>query len=429
MSAQELAELSSLGGATTIEPDLEQPFLQFAPDLPLADLREASIGRELFVANWTPAPGPRETLDGLGPLAIVASCVACHPSSGQAPTLREDRQIGPGILLRLAQRTPDGTWQADPVYGHQLQTLGLSSVPSEGRITWQAQDLAGGRQTISYTIEDPGYGPLPENTSWGARRAPGLLGMGLLDTVHDNTIREWADPEDLDGDGISGRVHDVLDIETGTMRPGRFGWKALHSTLKQQSAAAFSGDMGLTSTFFPEAHCQPKQESCLLAPSGGDIEVSDRAMEGVVHFLSVLGVPARRITDEQTFARGRLLFHQTQCASCHRPSMTTSPESSPELLAGQTFWPYTDLLLHDMGEALADIPEGNASPSEWRTPPLWSLDSIARQPGGRFLHDGRARTLDEAIRWHGGEAKKSRNDYLSLSEEERDTLIAFLLSI
>lgn len=421
--------LSASGGSATIEFSPENPFLQFAPDLPLSALRSASLGREFFVAQWTPARTDRPSLDGLGPLSIVSSCVACHPASGQAPSLESNGAVRHGILLRLAHQDTDGAWGADPIYGGQLQTMGLTGVPAEGRVQWTSQPARDGLEEIMYTVSSPGYGAISDRTSWGARRAPVLVGMGLLDAIDDQVIREWEDPDDRDEDGISGRVHDVWDVAGQTTRPGRFGWKALHSSLVQQSAGAFSGDMGLTTTLFPMSTCSPTQSSCISAPSGGEPEVSDTALDSVAQFLSVLGVPARDIQDQAAFEQGRQLFEATGCASCHRPSMVTSPQAHPAILASQTFWPYTDLLLHDMGDELADIPEGEASASEWRTPPLWSLRFIARQSDARLLHDGRARSIEEAILWHGGEGRLSRDAYSALTPQERDALIVFLMSI
>ena len=425
-----LPELTPPGGSATVNFSSDAPFLQFADGLELATLRRASLGRELFVANWTPkGPGSREALDGLGPLFIVDSCATCHPASGQPPTLHPNGSIGPGILLRLAQQQDDqDTWLADPIYGGQLQSSSTAGMRFEGSVRWSSQITAEGLQQLHYTITTPGHGPLSPTTSSGARRSPNLIGMGLLDAVPDATLHQLADPDDLDQDGISGRVHEVWDVASQTHRPGRFGWKALHSSLLQQSAGAFSEDMGLTSSLFPHSICTAAQTGCL--PEEEDApDVSQSALEAVDRFLASLGVPARDIPDQQKFDAGRARFHDLGCAACHTPSLTTSPDAEPSTFASQRFWPYTDLLLHDMGEALADIPEQGASASEWRTPPLWGLRFIAAQPGGRFLHDGRARNLHEAILWHGGEALAAQRRYKSLSPAQRDELIAFLLGI
>lgn len=426
---QQLPELTPPGGSATVDFSNDAPFLQFADGLELATLRRASLGRELFVANWTPTgPGSRETLDGLGPLFIVDSCATCHPASGQPPTLEPDGTIGPGILLRLAHRDEHDMWRPDPIYGGQLQSASTAAMLAEGSVRWSSHPTHDGLEKILYTIANPGHGPLSERTTSGARRAPHLIGMGLLDAVPDATLHMLADPDDIDQDGISGRVHEVWDVATGTHRPGRFGWKALHSSLLQQSAGAFSEDMGLTSSLFPRAICTVSQPGCLREEEHAP-DVSQSALEAVDRFLASLGVPERDIRDQEKFDAGRAHFHDLGCATCHTPSLTTAPDTTPALFADQIFWPYTDLLLHDMGDDLADIPELGASASEWRTPPLWGLRFIAAQPDGRFLHDGRARNLDEAILWHGGEALMTRDRYKNLSTTQRDELIAFLLGI
>lgn len=430
LSEMMLPELTPPGGEATISHDPATPFLQFAPNLPLSELRRASLGRELFVADWTAAPGNRELLDGLGPLFVAQSCLSCHPSSGQAPTLTAGGGVGVGILFRLGVKDSGDTWSAEPTYGAQLQNLSFAGVPSEGVVRWSAsEDSDSGLQHIDFKLENASYGEPLEGTVLGPRRSPSLVGMGLLDAIDEDTIRAWEDPEDLDGDGISGRAHQVWDVESQSMKLGRFGWKAIHTTLKQQTAGALSEDMGLTSPIFPEPNCRASQTACLDAPSGGSPEVSHDSLESMSYFLLALGVPDREVFDEERLNGGRALFHQVGCAGCHRPSVTTGSEHTQAWLNHQTIWPYTDLLLHDMGENLADIQEGDAGPSEWRTPPLWSLRFIASQPDARFLHDGRARTVNEAILWHGGEASEAQQGYRELSEDERSQLIDFLMSI
>lgn len=253
----------------------------------------------------------------------------------------------------------------------------------------------------------------------------------LTTTAHGSApvILAWEDRDDRDQDGISGRASRV-PTPAGTAL-GRFGWKAPKPDLRAQSAAAFANDMGITSPDVPADDCSAAQTACLDAPSGGAPELTGPGLDGVVAFMSHLAVPAaRRDNHDPVVLRGAALFESAGCADCHRPTLITGPAPDRPLLAEQTFHPYTDLLLHDMGSALADaIAEGDASPAEWRTPPLWGLGLIEQEPGARFLHDGRATSLEDAILWHGGEAESARAAFAAMSRADRDALLAFVRSL
>jgi CxxC motif-containing protein (DUF1111 family) len=423
------------GGALTTDAS-NWRFLELAEAVPLERIQRFSQGRELFTADWEVAPSGRPVIDGLGPLFNEVSCVGCHPSTGRPPTLGADGAVHPGLLLRLVRPDPAGTADAgapaaaslaDPVLGAQFQPRAVPGVPAEGVARWT--DVADGeRVSPRFDVEvDEAYGALHPDTHAVGRASPHLVGLGLLDLVADEVILEAADPDDSDGDGISGRVHRLDDGQIG-----RFGWKALQPSLRAQSAMAFSQDIGITTPDFPEESCTGAQQACLAGESGGAPEVDEEGMAALVEYQRYLGVPAaRRDIDRERLENGARHFEQAGCATCHRPKLTTAELPEMPLLSEQTFYAFTDLLLHDMGPALADpVGEGDASGSEWRTPPLWGLGLVEElDPTARYLHDGRAATLHEAILWHGGEAEASRRYVETLESDDLQDLLAFLRSL
>jgi CxxC motif-containing protein (DUF1111 family) len=263
------------------------------------------------------------------------------------------------------------------------------------------------------------------------RVANQMIGLGLLEAVPDETLLALADPDDADGDGISGRVNTVWDYFNNQMAMGRFGWKANQPSVLQQVATAFNGDIGIMTTLFPEQNCSPAQVDCLNAINGGTPEISDEDLANVALYSSILAVPAQRDYDDPQVQQGETIFYAAQCQSCHIPTLETGTHPTISALSDQTIHPYTDLLLHDMGPALADgRPDFEASGSEWRTPPLWGIGLIETVNGHtNYLHDGRARNLLEAVLWHDGEARASRDYVLGLSQEDVDALVAFLRSL
>lgn len=424
----ELPEPGGIGGALTTEPAAygSMPFLTPASGLRIGSQPRFSIGRELFAGDWEPAPGTRVRLDGLGPLFNARSCVACHPGAGRAPSLVEGGEVQFGLLFRTSHQ--GGGHRA---VGAQLQPFGIPGVAGEGSPSWRIDTAPDGFEAVSAVAPRPYFSlePRPDlEVALGPRLSPQLVGVGLLDRVEETQILERADPEDQDGDGISGRASRPKGPEGGL---GRFGWKAIHVSLVEQAAGAFVNDMGITSPLHPEVECTVVQEDCRNAVDGGSPEVASDGLEAVAVFLSHLAVPAaRRNPEDVEIDEGARHFARAGCETCHRETLTTGADPAMPLLSNQVFHPYTDLLLHDMGPALAD-PAGeiDAGPREWRTPPLWGLGLVEGQPGSRFLHDGRAQTLEQAIRWHDGEAAKARDHYEALGSAERAALLRFLRSL
>ncbi|MFT6399938.1 MAG: CxxC motif-containing protein (DUF1111 family) [Bradymonadia bacterium] len=278
-----------------------------------------------------------------------------------------------------------------------------------------------------YTFDDMGYGPLHDELMFSPRVAPQMIGLGLLEAIPELRLLELADPDDADSDGISGRVNIVWDVETESMAIGRFGWKSEQPTVRQQTAGAFLGDMGLTTPLFASQDCAEVQRECADAETGGTPEVEPHLFERVVVYSSLLAVPVRRDWDDPDVLAGKRLFRDTGCASCHVASHVTGPHWLEET-SNQLIWPYTDLLLHDMGSDLSDNrPSFDATGDEWRTPPLWGIGLFEAVNNHQLLmHDGRARGVAEAILWHGGEAEDSKDEFINLSRADRALLILFV---
>ncbi len=422
-----------------------------AYSLPQANLSmtrrlDFSVGNSFFRNPWVEAPASTDARDGLGPLFNTNSCQGCHlkdgrghpPAEGEAPVSLFLRLAVPADPVADAELLRRHGFKPAPVYGSQLQTAALPGAKPEADliVEWQPviRTLADGSQVELrnpvYRIENPNYGPLPDNLLTSPRVAPPMIGMGLLENIPASDIAALADPEDTDADGISGKVNLVWNVATDSPAPGRFGWKAAEPDVHHQSMGAFAGDMGLTSSLKPGTDCTPEQK-CERYADGGQPEVSDKVAGFVTFYAKSLAVPARRDMDKAEVRLGARLFNETGCAACHTPSHTTGEDPERPDLSNQTIWPYTDLLLHDMGPGLADgRNEFLATGNEWRTPPLWGigLTHVVNTRAG-FLHDGRARTLEEAILWHGGEAQSAADRYSSLPLEQRQALIDFLNSL
>jgi CxxC motif-containing protein (DUF1111 family) len=300
-------------------------------------------------------------------------------------------------------------------------------------------ELAGGATVTlrrpTYGVSDPAYGPLHPDTMLSPRVAQPMIGLGLLEAIPEADLLARADP---DGDGISGRPNLVWSEAEDRVAMGRFGWKAGQARIAEQAASAMAGDIGLSNPLapFPAGDCTPAQADCLAAPDGAspqfaDLEAPADVMELVAYYSRHLAVPARRDAGSAEVLAGKRLFYQAGCIACHVPKHATARDAADPALRGQLIWPYTDLLLHDMGEGLADgRPEGVADGREWRTAPLWGIGLTETVNGHTFfLHDGRARNLTEAILWHGGEARKARDGFAALAKQERDALIKFLESL
>ncbi|HMJ13294.1 MAG TPA: di-heme oxidoredictase family protein, partial [Polyangiaceae bacterium] len=398
-------------------------------------------GNSFFNQSWVQAPASTEARDGLGPLFNARSCASCHFKDGRGSPPLEEGAPFVGLLLRLSVPSASGSGQPlpDPVYGGQLQPLAIGGVESEGapRVSYTEVrgSYADGEAYVllepSYTIGDLTHGALADGVQISPRVAPAVVGLGLLEAIPSARLLELADPEDVDGDGISGRIQHTLDAATGLMREGRFGWKAEQPSVRQQAAAAFVGDLGVTSSLFPEQDCTPAESACRAATPGGSPELADHLLDRVELYSRLLAVPMRERWRDASLLEGQRLFSSARCDACHVASHETGAlEGLPEV-ENQRIYPYTDLLLHDMGEALADArPVFEASGSEWRTPPLWALRFYRIVNGhDRLLHDGRARGVAEAILWHGGEATPSREAFRTMTREQRSQLIEFVESL
>ncbi len=429
---------SLLGGETTAFSKSGNAFELSARNLTNELRRTFEVGDSFFNQNWVSAPASTEARDGLGPTHNALSCSSCHSHDGRAKPPDNPDDPERGLLLRLSIPTQHGP-EDEPRYGGQLQDRSILSVPAEGQIVILYREASGEypdgvmyklRRPV-YSIEDLAFGPLHPEVQISPRIAPATIGMGLLEAIPEERILALADPDDADGDGISGRPNYVWDVRLGKLVLGRFGWKANQPTVEQQAAAAFLGDIGITSSLFPEENCPPGQGECSQAPNGGKPEIPDSRLEKVTIYIQTLAVPAMRNTEDETIRQGARLFVESQCSVCHTPRQETGETHPLEPLRGQVIFPYTDLLLHDMGEDLADNrPDGQASGREWRTPPLWGIGLVETVNGHTmFLHDGRARNLEEAILWHGGEAEESRQHFMDLTQEERQALIKFLESL
>lgn len=415
------------GGDTTVDEFGIGAFVQEAANLRLEHRSPFEAGLQFFQLAWLVAPSTPE-LDGLGPTFNAPSCLACHIRNGRAPAAI-DEPGSPSVLIRLT----DLEGAPDPVLGGQLQPFAIPGVPSEGTVDWtetvlETLEVDGG--TIELAALSPQVTPGPlgapsPDTLASPRLSMQLVGMGLLEAIAPEDLEAWADPDDADRDGISGRVAYLPGGEVG-----RFGWKSGQPTVRGQVAAAFLGDLGITSVLQPQENCPAPQSACAASPNGGAPELTDVRLDVTATYVRLLGVPARRDGDHPEVLIGKAVFADVGCDRCHRPSFVTEDVLEEEL-RGQTIWPYTDLLLHDMGPTLAQGgAEGAASAAEWRTPPLWSLGLVDIVNGNRrLLHDGRARTLAEAIAWHGGEALAARDAYLALAADEREALHAFVESL
>jgi len=434
------------GGEAGIAMANRNAFSQPSANMPLGSRLDFSVGNSFFRNPWVTAPASTDARDGLGPLFNTNACQNCHVKDGRGhpPEHPDDNAVSMLVRLSIPPReddaaiiTRDGVL-GDPNYGGQLQDFGLPGVPPEGQVRIEYEErevtLNGGELVTlrkpAVHLDELAYGDLHEDVMLSARIAPPMIGLGLLEAIPEATLAALADPDDADGDGISGRRNRVWDVRAEKTVTGRFGWKAGQPTLEQQNASAFNGDMGLATTLFPHSNCTPGQLECRRRPAGGEPEVSDEILRQVTFYARNLAVPDRRDAGEPAVARGMRLFAGSGCAACHVPELETGDAEDP-WLANQRIAPYTDLLLHDMGEGLADgRREFGATGREWRTPPLWGI-GLTETVGGNayFLHDGRARNLLEAILWHGGEAEAAREAVVDMSPGDRDALLAFLESL
>jgi CxxC motif-containing protein (DUF1111 family) len=439
-AAYELGEERS-GGDTTVADRGRNAFSLAARNLQGARRDDFFIGNSIFNRAWVTAPASTTAVDGLGPTFNATSCSACHFKDGRgAPPTQPDAPFL-GLLLRLSVPGlgPRGEPLDVPGYGGQLSHRAILGVPPEGAASVTYVEVPGAYadgeayslRRPTYRISDLAFGPLDPRTLVSPRVAPAMIGLGLLEAIDEDTILSLADEGDADGDGISGRPNRVWDPRARATRLGRFGWKANQAGLEQQNAGAFLGDLGITSPLAPDESCPAAQVACAAAPSGGSPELPQEKLDQVTYYSRLLAVPARRDARDPDVLRGKARFRDAGCAACHTPVLVTGQLAGVPEVSGQTIRPYTDLLLHDLGEALADDrPDFLATGREWRTPPLWGLGLIATVNEHMFLlHDGRARGLAEAILWHGGEAEPAREAFRALPAPDRAALLRFLESL
>jgi CxxC motif-containing protein (DUF1111 family) len=415
------------------------------PSLPVQGLtpgqqRDFEKGEQLFLTEWAAAPAAKGTRDGLGPFYHANSCAACHPGGGRGLS-PDARDPGQTLVFRIGTREDALVDE----YGAQLSPLAIPGVKPEGSvsITWTEQrgtfsDKAEWSLRVpSYAAQHWEYGAPPADLQFSPRLAPALFGSGLLEAVPASFLTTLADPDDKNGDGISGRfnLEETWEGYDATVPiAGRFGWKAWMPTLMRQVSGALGEDMGLTNLLQPFDITPAQSESVGDIVQGGHgarFEAGGRDLQVLVAYVRFLAPPVRKDIKDAVVEKGAALFNSAGCAACHVPELKTGTVRGVKALSEQTIHPYTDLLLHDMGPALADgRPEAIAQGNEWRTAPLWGLAAAVDKNGaGLLLHDGRARTLDEAILWHAGEAAKSRDAFQSLSAPDRAALTAFLKTL
>ena len=414
------------------------------------------VGNGLFRKLWVSAPSSTRASDGLGPLYNARSCQRCHIKDGRGhpPEGPDDNAIS--MFLRIS--IPDDPKNAiaeikdyiatrpEPTYGLQMQDFALQGHAPEYQlgVTYEETEITlNGGQIVplrrpTFEAKNLGYGPLHPDAMLSPRIAPQMIGLGLLEAIPAADILAAVDEDDADGDGVSGRANIVWSEVYRRPMLGRFGLKAGTATVLEQSAGAFAGDIGISSPIW-RAHwgeCTSAQTACREAQHGDSsldegLEIASEGLELVTFYSRNLGVPARRDVDDADVLHGKKMFYQAGCISCHTPKFVTNRLENQQAQSFQLIWPYTDMLLHDMGEGLADgRPEARATGREWRTPPLWGV-GLTEQVSGHtyFLHDGRARNLLEAILWHGGEAQKSRDRIMNMPPSDRAALIRFLESL
>jgi CxxC motif-containing protein (DUF1111 family) len=446
-----LGVLASIGAMAAGEPQAAKQVVDSAASArvagsealqPMPGLGEAQKalfdrGRAQFEQRWV-VPFHIGGQWGRGPLSNGEMCGDCHVAGGRGRATESPEAPLQSLLVRLSLPCADGNGAPlpHPVYGLQLQTIGvLGKVPEEGQArvhyTEFTVDLAGGEQVKlrkpRIELRGLNYGPIDQETLISARMAPPLFGLGLLEAVPEAVLLKIADEQRLRG--FNGRLNRVPDIEAGRIAPGRFGHKANQPSLRQQAAVALFEDIGVTSGIFPNENCTRAQKMCSLVPSGGTPEIPDDELDALVFHVQALSAPQRRDRAVPAVQRGEKLFKAAQCSVCHVPELRTREYPRLPQISGRIIHPYTDLLIHDLGEELADgRPEYLAGARDWRTPPLWG---IGLGDGSRptYLHDGRARSLTEAILWHGGEARGARDAFVAMRRQEREALLAFLRSL
>jgi CxxC motif-containing protein (DUF1111 family) len=421
------------GGAATVFLADSKAFSSPVPGLVGYDVFVHSLGDAIFGQTFVSAPAPK--FGGLGPVYNNVSCISCHHNDGKGTATIG--AITSSLLTRISISGTDanGGPLSIPGYGLQLQDKAVSGKSPEAKVTVDYTEMpftfpdgeAASLRNPVYTLTAP-YTNLPANYYISVRLAPPVFGMGLLALIPDAAILKNVDENDANQDGISGKANYVYDPYTKLRVLGRFGLKANNPSLAVQVAGAFNQDMGITSYIFPQESSYGQSQSDGLKD---DPELADSLLNAATFYVQTLAVPARRNVTDANVVSGEKLFVQLNCSGCHTPTVYTGVDVRLPMLSNQRIHPYTDLLLHDLGAGLADgRPDFLATGNEWRTPALWGVGLFAKTNGTPFyLHDGRARTLVEAILWHAGEAQRSRDAFVKLSKTDRDAVIAFLNSL
>jgi len=425
--------LASDGFSTT-----ERGSRAYAQPGPLSGTQQQALfrqGEQLFHQRWVVAPSALGRW-GRGPLSNGEVCTDCHASNGRGrpPLAPDEPLLAMSLRLSVAGDPP----RPHPAYGDQLQYQGvLGRVPGEGEatITWHesAVTLADGTRVLlrrpQVHLSGLNYGPIEAQVLLSARVAPALFGLGLLEAVPESALRALA--EQQRAHSMQGSLNRVPDVHTGQALPGRFGLKANQATIRSQIASALHADLGVITPLFPEENCTAVQRECRTLPPGARPELNAAELDALEFYIRMLAPPARRERDAATVQQGEHLFAQAGCAVCHAPVLRTGDQAALQQLARQTIRPYTDLLLHDLGEGLSDgRPDLEAGPRDWRTAPLWGLGLSDTVNGNAWLlHDGRARSIEEAILWHGGQAHQAREAYRAMTGAQREALAAFVRSL
>ncbi len=431
-----------------------QPLAELQPE----QLQTFRAGEKVFNNFWIAVPndvisqwwdlsqpGPGGGGWGLGPTFLATSCVQCHVQAGRGRTL--DGSSGPlfqqTLRLSIPGDGPHGGPNPDPNYGLQLQSFDIIKSKDQARqageaevhVDWKTSKFrfADG-ETIELRkpvvrIEKLNFGPMAAGLMTSLRNTQAIYGLGYLEAVSEADILALAEAQKAQG--LNGRPNYVRDDINDRIAMGRFGWKANQPSLMQQIAGAYHGDIGITSTLYPMQNCPPVQKDCHAEKDNGKPELSDEMWSQITFWVTALDAPPPRDLNNPAVQRGEKLFQAAKCTQCHVPELKTAAFPALPQLGNKRIRPYTDLLLHDMGPELADgRPDFKAGASDWRTPPLWGL-GLSKQVNGstHFLHDGRARNLQEAIVWHGGEASAARDAFARLSKKERADLIAFLQAL
>jgi len=404
------------------------------------------LGRSFFTIPWVEAPSATTARDGLGPLFSANTCVNCHPNNAIGSVYNKKNQVSRNYISRVSipsngsiehqKMLKYNGFVQEPIYGNQISINGVAGVPYEAKPIIKYENISVSYddgeviilqkplQGVENQLKDLQYGKMDKNANISNRLAPALVGLGLIEQISDAQILKNEDINDKNNDGISGKANRVYNIQSDSYTTiGRYTWKGSAPSVIHQSAAAASNDMSLTNKFFPKENCTDVQVDCHKAPKGENVmekkvfDLPMQRLEAIAFYLKNLKIPKSTITEEE----GEKLFANIGCVDCHIPSFKGDN--------GYQIKPFTDFLLHDMGEALSDgRSEFDADANEWKTAPLWGIGKYkqATKKNPEFLHDGRAKSLEEAIVWHGGEAQSSKKSFMSLSKKQRDSIIKYI---